>query len=165
MKVLAAAVATGGAVAAVAVASAGGQAPLGRTIVLLEQPKGAEFAFVDNPPHTKATKRGEPLHVSGGDLEAFSATVTDQQGAALGFVAGQCTIGHRGNSTKHRESCTAAFRLKDGIITVATALAGDTGNVVAAITGGTGAYNGARGTLTSVTGKDNKTTDTLELLP
>jgi hypothetical protein len=151
--------------AALIIGSAGGQAPQGRTIVLTELPKTASFGFVDNPPKTKLTAEGEPRRFSPGDSETFSIPVADQQGKRVGRFDGQCVVVRLGGPRNHEEYCAGAYRLQDGVISIATALIGDTGNYSAAVSGGTGAYAGTRGTLESVTSNSGQTTDTLRLLP
>jgi hypothetical protein len=165
MKVLAAAAAAVVAIIVVAT-SAGGQAPQGRTITLIEQPKGSTFGFVDNPPKTRRTKQGEPVRFSAGDIEAFSSRVTDQQGNPQGRVDAHCIVSRPGGPRTEEDSCLGAFTLRDGTIALATATRGEQTKITIAVVGGTGAYNGARGTMTSVySPKTGRSTDTIELLP
>jgi hypothetical protein len=163
----AAALATASAVVAVSIiaATAGGQAPEGRTLTLISVAKGATFGLADNPPKTTFTSEGEPRRLSVGDVETFSLPVTDQKGNRLGRINGHCVIVKPGKAHNHEEYCAVAYRLKGGVITAATGLLGDTGKVSAAVTGGTGAYEGARGSLISVTAKNGNSTDTIHLLP
>jgi hypothetical protein len=152
--------------AAVIVATAGGQASGRGTIELTQVPKGASFGFVDSPPKTKFTREGEPRKLSPGDLEVLSITVADARGVCVGRLHAYCVVTRRGVVANHEEECTASYRLGTGTITVSDVFVGsESSNWTAAIVGGTRAYAGARGTLTSVSNKDGSHTDTLRLLP
>jgi hypothetical protein len=152
--------------AAALAASAGGQTSGARTLTLTEVPKGASFGFVDNPPHTKFSHEGEPRKLSVGDIEIQSIVVTDQQGNKLGRFDAYCILTRPGVITNHEEECTGTYRLKDGTISATSSFVGNEASpFTAAITGGTGAYAGARGSLKSVAAKGGKHTDTLTLLP
>ena len=164
-KVLAAFAGAAAVVAAVAVATAGGQAPAGRTITLTEVGKTGQFGFVDNPPKSKRNKEGEPRHFSVGDIEAFSSRVKDDQGNFVGGLGAHCVVTRAGTGLTHQDSCVGGFNLKDGTIALAVAGIVDKPTTVIAIVGGTGAYNGARGTMTSVQHKNGDSSDTLEILP
>jgi hypothetical protein len=152
--------------AAIIVTNAGGEASQGRTITLTEVAKGASFGFVDNPPTTTFTREGEPRRLSPGDLEIEAITVANTQGARVGRFHAYCVVTRPGIFARHEEECTGTYRLNDGTITVADVFAGsETSDWTAAIVGGTGAYAGARGTLTSVAARGGSRTDTLRLLP
>jgi hypothetical protein len=130
------------AVAATVVLTTAGsaQAPGERTFKLVE--KGGASKFVDNPP--KATRRRGP---SAGDSFLFSANLYDAGGAKVGYVAVQCTI--MPGPAHAQPNCVGTAKLKDGTITVA-GLSGVSNTTIVSITGGTGAYEGARGSVTSV---------------
>jgi hypothetical protein len=163
----AAATAAAAITAAAIAASAGGQTAPGSTITLTEVPKGASFGFVDNPPHTRFSHEGEPRKLSVGDLEVESIVVADQQGNRRGRFDAYCVITRPGVPASHEEECTGTYRLTDGSISALGSFVGkDSDDFTAAITGGTGAYAGARGSLKSVAvGKSGKRTDTINLLP
>ena len=61
-------------------------------------------------------------------------------------------------------ACSGTFALNDGTITIAALQRGEPTTQLLAVTGGTGAYDGARGTIVSRTLK-NGTEDTITLLP
>jgi hypothetical protein len=164
MKRLALVAATGAALGLVVIATAGGQEQQGRTLVLTWLSKQATFTFVDNPPKTKFTSEGEPRRLTPGDREVFSIPVADQQGRRVGRLDGDCVIVRPGTHRAHEELCTGTYRLRDGVITVATAFIGETARFSAAVTGGTGAYENASGTVRSVT-TTRGTTDTVRLAP
>jgi hypothetical protein len=165
-KTAIAATATAVATAAAIVASAGGQAPSGTTLVLHEVAKDADFAIVDNPPKTKFSREGEPRRFSIGDMEVVSIPVADDQGHKVGRFDAYCVLVRPGKPSHHEEECTGTYRLADGTISGSGVFVGSeaTSTFRGAITGGTGAYEGARGTITDVPGAKG-TTDTLHLLP
>jgi hypothetical protein len=163
MKRVAAVLAAAVLVAATVAAVAGGQAPQGRTIVLTELARGGTSAFVDNPPTAKRTRGGVPARLSVGDTQTFTVRVA-QQGKPVGRLHVHCVVTMPGTERSGRALCTGVFRLNNGMISVATVLAGAR-NPTAVVNGGTGAYVGARGTLTSVSHRNGGDTDTLQLLP
>lgn len=165
MKRLAIVLATAGAamgVLAILSASGSAQAPAGTTLQLFERERGSSFGFVDNPPKIKNRRNAR---VSVGDVFAFSGPVFDQSRATrLGSLSVQCTVTKPGTEARSEAICVGAFRLRDGIIALTTSIKGEPRTVTAAVTGGTGAYNGARGTLLSRTVKGGSE-DTITLLP
>jgi len=150
MKRLIAAAAGLAVVVSIAVTSIGGaQAPGERTFTLVEKPISSKF--IDNPPHLKH-QRPSP-----GDFFVFSSGLYDGSGARVGTVLGHCTISAPASLPGE---CEGVAKLKDGQLTFGTATTNSRTTVIA-ITGGTGAYEGARGTVTSVnrTGADNSPSD------
>ena len=129
----------------------------GQTIKLVESGNGA-FKFLDNPP--KVTRKRGP---SAGDELILSSKLTDASGKAAGTLLATCTFTPKAGTLL----CDGVFKLASGTIT-GTALTTEsslTTNI--AITGGTGAYEGARGSITSVerSHKDNSPSDdTIHLL-
>ena len=156
MKTLLATLAVGTAVAAaVALPATGQETPAARTLTLTSvQAKGAERA-IDTPP------RGESV----GDSFVFASTL--RNGAQLGRP-------HGGRLPRRRREvrglqCTLTAVLADGSITLQGAsltkhLPGATApsQDVYAITGGTGAYLGAAGTMHR-SGNGKTDTDVFEL--
>jgi hypothetical protein len=131
----------------------------GTTIQLFESEKGASFGFVDNPPKSKKDR------ASVGDAFAFNSPVLDQaRQTRLGNLSVQCTVTRPGKESKAETACSGAVRLADGMITLSTSIKGNPKTVTAAVTGGTGAYNGARGSLSSTT-VEGGSEDTITLLP
>jgi hypothetical protein len=137
--------AAGATVAALALMSASGSAQTpGTTLTLFERDRGSSFGFVDNRPRSKNDR------VSVGDMFAFNSPIFDQaRTTRLGVLSVQCTVTRPGKELRAESVCTGVFRLREGMITLATSIKGDPETVTAAVTGGTGAYNGARGSLTS----------------
>jgi hypothetical protein len=148
------------AVAAVPLTSAGAQTPGPRTITLLETEQGSQFGFVDNPP--RARNQRNPL-LTPGDSIAFSIPLTDTAGAALGKLHVQCVVTSRGRPNRAEQLCTGVFKLRDGQISVVTAITGEPDLVTGIVTGGDGAYVGARGTFSTDT-TSTGATDTISLL-
>ena len=135
-----------------AISGAQGQAQGGeKTLVLYENGKGNTLKVVDNKPFARKGHR-----VSVGDQILVSASLQDASGAGAGRIMLSCQYVR---STKPPLMCQGAATLKDGTLTLAGILPEDAETNVLAITGGTGAYDGAHGTATSVT-KDGTDTDT-----
>jgi hypothetical protein len=149
---------------AVVVATAGGQAPTGRTLTFTELAKGSKFAFVDNPPKSPR-RRGAPTRVSVGDMLAFSSPLADQAGAPLGRLDAQCVFTAPGSVSRAEAICNGAYRLKDGTLSITAVLIGEPTTVTGSVNGGTGPYEGARGTFTSVNTAGGGSNDTVHLLP
>jgi hypothetical protein len=126
------------------VLAAGGQAqqPTGRTLSL--KISGTNVSAVDVPPLMRSRKAtGLP-----GDMVIAISQVS---GAATGRRYLHCTVVAKGPSIeKGTFSCMGSYVLADGTIEVAGVVRLDRDATVA-VTGGTGAYVGARGTLSSST--------------
>ena len=150
-------------VAAVAVAhsTAGAQAPGPRTINLVERDKGSSFGFIDNRPRIRNERR--PI-LSPGDAYVFSSPLFDEANRAkVGRLHVQCTVTKRGTEETATTLCTGVFKLRDGQIVVNTVIAGDPRTVTGAVTGGDGAYAGARGTFRSTNNRTGSV-DVISLL-
>jgi hypothetical protein len=142
---LLAATAAAAATAIVAVlSSASAQAPASRILTLHELDKGATFVHVRNT----RTKAGQSNLL--GDLIAFTNPVTDAAGTRVGRLHAECitTVGSR-DFRKSTLTCTAILHLRDGDLV--GQFVDDVGaeSSTGAITGGTGAYAGARGVVVS----------------
>jgi hypothetical protein len=147
---------------AIAVTSGSAQAPGERTLTFVERETNT-FVLADVPP--LAGKHGSP---SNGDTILFKNTVLDATGATkLGTFEARCTLLH---ATKRfdgsRAVCDAAYTLGDGMITAETATT-FANKVTFAVTGGTGAYEGARGSGTNISrpGNSNLSDTVIHLLP
>jgi hypothetical protein len=158
-----AAAALAGSVAAALVASAAGSAHAigARTITVFEASKGSTFGFVDNLPKTT---RKDP-HASVGDILAFSSPLVDRSRTrSLGSSSAQCVATRPGRVGDATYVCYGTFALRDGTLAVAALQHGEPKTQQLAILGGTGAYDGARGTILARTRKAG-TEDTITLLP
>jgi hypothetical protein len=142
----------------IAITSVGGAQQTGeRTFKLVE--KGGAFKFVDNPP--RQTRRNQPP--SPGDFFEFSRKLYDESGASVGLILAHCIIAPGAGVNL---DCQGNAKLKDGRLAI-SAVAGSSRTTVIAITGGTGAYEGASGSIVAVdrTTADNSPSDlTVHLL-
>ena len=141
------------------VAGAAKQAP-GVTFHLVE--KDAAFHFVDNKP---LGGPNEPPSI--GDMFAFTSSLWTRGNKRAGLLYASCIVTSGG---KHAVSqCTGTFTLAGGQLALQTAIKDDrTGKPDhIAIVGGTGAYEGARGSVTSVSRSESSpfSDDTVHLLP
>jgi hypothetical protein len=148
-------------IALVLAANGSGQVSGARTIKLFEAPKGGTFGFVDNAPKTN---RKDP-HASIGDILAFSNLIFDgSRKHRLGVSSAQCIATRAGRIASAIYTCSGTFALNDGTIAIAALQRGEPTTQKLAVTGGTGAYNGARGTIVARMLKSG-TEDTITLLP
>jgi hypothetical protein len=154
------------AVTTASVLAAGGsaQAPGPRTLVFNEAQRGATFRFVDNPPRSRG-KTERTTTISMGDSFAFTNPLINGAGQRSGVFHATCVATRGGRLGSAFVLCHGVAKLQDGDIALEAATRISDDSVTASITGGTGAYNGARGTFTSLSGQRRPTTDTFELLP
>ena len=160
-RIAGAAVAAAVLAGAVVATTAGGQAPQARTITLREVEKGTSFGLVDNPP--RGARPSKPKF-SLGDYFVLSSPLADTTGKRVGRLDVHCAVTGGKSYSKAPQLCHGAVTLADGLISLETSIVGEPKTVLAAVTGGTGAYAGARGQLTSVNQKGGAV-DTIELLP
>ena len=147
-----AALATGGILAV----SGGAQAPTGQTIRFSE--KTIAEKFVDAPPRARGDDAGA------GDAFLFSNQLRSAARKRIGTLDAKCTFTRGGRNA--RGVCEGVFALPDGDL-YASARLSTSNDTTGAITGGTRAYVGARGTFTTVDRpNDNADTQTtITLLP
>lgn len=163
-------------VAAVAVAAAGasiiavtgGSAtePGERTLKFVEQSVDSNGVFIDAPPLSPGT--GEDTRPGPGDSFMFNDLVLNAAGAKrVGVTRGICTFQKVTNDfVGSLAICNLSYVLKDGTI----ALYGPVkfgAPITVAVIGGTGAYEGARGSATNTERKNSEVlSDTvIHLLP
>ena len=146
------------------VATGGAQQPGERTFTLIEG-EGGTFGFVDNPPKSKGQTE-KTFTTSVGDMLVFASPLLDESKARVGTLHASCVATRGGKAGKAAYQCTGTFVLKDGAIAVDVAFNEAQGaNLTIAITGGTGAYEGARGSIASKEGPNDTSVDTVHLLP
>jgi hypothetical protein len=146
---------------AIPLASAGAQSPGQRTIRLVEHNKGASSGFIDNPPRIRNRRR--PV-LSPGDMVVLSQPVFDEANRSrVGRLHVQCVTTKGGTEKRAEALCTGAYRLRNGQISVVAVLHGTPRLVRGIVTGGNGAFAGARGTFRSRTTKTGAK-DTITLL-
>jgi hypothetical protein len=132
-----------------------------RTIRFVEVDKGSTFHVTDIAP--KAPNPRNPS-ASVGDQLIFTNPLATSAGKHLGQLRAVCTVMNNVQQLFHAAVlCTGAVAFKDGQISIVVT----TGDIsrsttIGAVVGGTGAYEGARGTFKSVSARNNK--DTLTLL-
>jgi hypothetical protein len=138
------------------------QTPGARTFVLSELTRSATFRFIDNPPKAFNNGRGS---VSAGDIATVRTPLVDASKHRAGTLNAACTV------TKPAKTfatavlqCNVGFELQGGQLAATGAVRGETRSTVLAITGGTGANEGARGSVTAVAGR-TESQDTFHLLP
>ena len=139
------------------------QEPAARELTLVE--RGFKFGTVDNPP--RGARRGA---TSPGDVVTQSWTVHDDAGTRLGTAHQVCTATTRGRRPPRRGPyfhCTGTYLLRDGSLQFAFAFreGRSTDEAATAVVGGTGAYEGARGTITSRGQLPGPLRSTVRLLP
>ena len=147
---------------AIAVTSGTAQAPGDRTLTFVEREIPAKNVFADVPP-LATKKRPNPTK---GDGFLFEETVLDATGATkVGRFRGQCSLLTSSRTGEGSVAlCDGIYLLGDGMITV-SASAGP-GPTQFAVTGGTGAYEGARGSGTNTDRARSRLSDvTIHLLP
>ncbi len=111
------------------------------------------FGFVDNPPRTEVGEQG-PQRLSNGDQLVFRTEMLDAAKKKVGDLDVSCTVtdaGSTGRFDQARNTCHATVTLPGGQLFLGVGgkpFAADTTR--GAVTGGTGRYEGATGSFTSV---------------
>jgi len=143
----------------VGVATAAKSAP-GVTFHLVEKDGG--FNFVDNKP-----LGGPNQPPSIGDMFAFTSSLWTKANKRAGSLYASCVVTSGGQHPISQ--CTGTLALAGGQLALQAMIKDHSGKVAdhIAIVGGTGAYEGARGSVTSVSRGDNSpySDDTVHLLP
>jgi len=136
---------------------AGAAKTAGTTFRLVEKDEG--FNFVDNKP-TSAK------HVASiGDMFAFTSSLWTPGHKRAGSLNASCIVTSGG--THPTFECTGTFSLAGGQLELQTTMRENDHATQIAIVGGTGAYEGARGSVKSVSRGENSaySDDTVHLLP
>jgi hypothetical protein len=150
----------------VVVPSGSAQAPGPKTLTLFEPDESGTFRIVDQKPKSPVKNPESPKYrFSPGDQVILTNRVLDKRGGtALGNIYVNATV-MKGKTFRNVQLIAeAAIRFKDGsqILLGGMFTFADEGAVRVAVTGGTGTYEGASGTLTS-TGVDGGELDTITL--
>ena len=125
--------------------SAAAQGP--KTLTFKELVQGSTFAFVDNAPTSKA--KGEPS-ASIGDVIVFTNPLTDRAGKRVGRLYVHCTaVVAARQANKAAFTCEGIMVVDGGTLYVQAFLPHAGATVHGTVTGGTGAYANAAGTLVS----------------
>src|SRR5438552_1140351 len=140
--------------AAVALAASGGKAPTGTTINLLED----EAPSISVP-------IGRHTGVAAGDEGVFTRTLRTMQKKPVGQLNVSCVVTRGGLNPI--SICTGVYTLAGGTLVGTTLDRSRQGpNALhIAVTGGTGRYEGARGSILSVGSSTGLANDTIHLLP
>ena len=143
------------AVIAALLAGGGGAAaqdPGQRTLTFKERERDSTFAHIRN------TKPKSRRANSAGDIFVLTSKLFDPAGKGAGTTATSCvtTTGAR-DFRKSMITCSGVFTLRDGTLTVQGNVSPVAERIVAAVTGGTGAYAGARGVVEFAGGIDTIT--------
>lgn len=152
VKRLALLIAAGVAASATALVFAVGgsaQGPTPKTFQLVESP--SQFTEVGNP----------PKGLSQGDVAVYRAQLKDGSGQTVGSEHSHCVVTKAGNHPV--ALCTDSIFLRDGRITAVGGVNLDRDQLLPVV-GGTGAYEGAEGTLLIEAGR-RKTVLTFNLRP
>ena len=137
---------------------ASAQSPSTRTLSFKELERGATFVHIRN------TKTKHERANLAGDLLAFTNPLADSTGKVVGKLSMTCvtTTGAR-NFVKSVITCNGVLAVADGTLTVQANVDLRTPTTTGAITGGTGAYAGARGVVVSEEAKGGSQ-DTITLV-
>jgi hypothetical protein len=139
------------------------KAPGGRTFRLVETEKGSTFHFIDEVPLAPTSHNPDELMPSPGDRFAITQPLATLRGQRAGTIYAECTFLTGGQRAALH--CVGTMGLKGGQLALDTRLKGFGRVTKIAITGGTGAYEGARGSITSIERRNNTSLDTIHLLP
>jgi hypothetical protein len=153
MKHLLTAAVTAASVLAIVAATASGHST-GTTIRLVQHDK--HFAFIDNPP-----KGGMQKPPSEGDQYVIGGVDTEN-GRPAGTTNLVCVVTQPGK--KAVSTCNGSLILAKGTITATGVSSIASNRDTYAITGGTGAYAGARGVLVTTQGKNESTLIVVKLI-
>jgi hypothetical protein len=117
------------------------------TLTFKELNKGSTFAFVDQAPMSKG--KGEPS-ASAGDLIVFTNPLANATGKRIGRLYMHCAaVVAARRAADAPFACEGMLVLGSGTLSVQTFLAHAGATVHGSVTGGTGSYANARGTLRS----------------
>jgi hypothetical protein len=138
--------------------SGGAQQPGERTFKVIEDV--GTFKFVDEAP--KARNPRNP-RFSIGDAFVFTSPLRDEANNPNGTLHVHCAVTRGGNFSRATSHCNGTFALRDGTLAASAVVRGEEASI--AVVGGTGAYEGARGSITDRNLPRDRTEDTIHLLP
>jgi hypothetical protein len=138
--------------AATTVSASGGEQPNNatRTIMFVQDNQHGDFAFVDNAPHSPDPNPDSPkARFSLGDEAIFHAALRDHRGGSrIGHVYATETVVRGSRYPNVTNLIHAVIVFDDGQVVVDAVIdEAHPSGIRAAVTGGTGAYEGASGTL------------------
>jgi hypothetical protein len=117
-----------------------------RTFTLITRDSESNSGLVDTPPRSPRFREG----LSAGDVFVEHRPARNRAGRRVGSLDISCTATQGGpNFTHSRYICIGTASLKRGMITVEDAFDGRERVNTIAVTGGSGVYEGATGSVTS----------------
>jgi hypothetical protein len=133
-----------------------------QTFTVIERDSEGHFHFLDNPPRAhRGVFRGG--RISSGDEFVIFQPLRSPKGTRVGALEAICTAARGGqNFGKAQFACHGSDRFKNGTLALEALFSG--GGLKIAVTGGTGIYQGASGSVGSVQ-KPHRTIDTVNLVP
>jgi hypothetical protein len=156
----------GTAALAAVLATGGGARTADTTLTFVEA--GGSFRFLDNRPLSRTPPNAEP-RLSQGDVVALTVPLYDSSdtgfSSPIGRLNAVCTATKAGRFSNALFVCPGTFTFAQGTL-VGIAFGKLDGTVEGAITGGTGTYEGARGSFisTSREGDDAPSDDVVHLI-
>jgi hypothetical protein len=137
-----------------------------RTITFFQDGSGATTKFIDAAPKSPTPKLiSKRFRFSPGDVLIATAPALDSTGGTrIGTLYSRITIVVGGKLRASIASGDSVVNLRDGQIVVAGAARVGDASQPGAVTGGTGAYEGARGSA-AATATDQGAETTIRLLP
>jgi hypothetical protein len=143
------------------------QAPGPTTVSFFEPANGGTFKIVDNAPRSPVKNpESRKYRFSVGDELLFTQALFNQKGGTrVGTLYGDFKVVSGKTFASLVVHGDVVYVLNNGDEIVAHGVASLTKDARVPVVGGTGAYNGARGTLLSHNNPDDSTQDTLTLLP
>jgi hypothetical protein len=136
------------------------QVPGERTFKIIEGSSGT-FKFIDYAP--KARNPRNP-RFSAGDAFVFTTPLFNEANKRIGTVHVYCAVTRGGRFPRSRSQCNGTYALRDGTLAASAVVRGGE-NPTIAVVGGTGAYEGARGSVTDRDLPRGRTEATVHLLP
>ena len=146
-------------IAAILTTGGAAQGPGERTFKIIEG-AGGTFKFVDNPPKAKNPQNPR---LSVGDAFVFTTPLFNEANKRIGNLHVYCAVTRGGPNRRAASQCNGTFALRDGTLAASAVLEGEDAKI--AVVGGTGAYEGARGSITDKDLPRDRTEDTVHLLP
>jgi hypothetical protein len=143
------------------------QAPGPTTLSFYESANGGSFRIIDNAPRSPVKNPGSKKYrFSVGDQVIFSQAIFDHKGGTkLGTIYGDATVAKGKTFASAAVLGRVVYVLNNGDQITAQGIFSFAADARVPVIGGTGAYNGARGTVVSHNNPDDSTQDTLTLLP
>ena len=105
----------------------------------------------------------QPNIIDGRRVRLFTSPLRNEANKPIGTVHVFCAVTRGGNFSRASSQCNGTYALRDGTLAASAVLRGEEASI--AVVGGTGAYEGARGSITDRDLPRDRTEDTIHLLP